>query len=211
MPDGTRTLGERVIAEAAEELARETSFVALDFETATADRSSACALGVARVEYGEVVAEAYWLLRPPGNRYDSRNIEVHGIRPADTAEAPSLADVWDDEVAPWLVPSPLLLAHNAAFDLYVLRDSLAAGGLTLPETAYGCTLSLARKALPSLPNHRLDTLSRRFGIELRHHDAASDARACALVGLAVAREIGFPADVRAAFAARRVRLRTMEG
>jgi len=55
------------------------TWVAIDFETATASRDSACALGIAVIEDGELAATASWLMRPPGNRYDPRNIAVHGI------------------------------------------------------------------------------------------------------------------------------------
>jgi DNA polymerase-3 subunit epsilon len=42
---------------------------------------------------------------------------------------------------------------------------------------------MARKAFPALGSHRLDVVCDHCGISLRHHDAASDAEACASVAL----------------------------
>jgi hypothetical protein len=69
------------------------SWVAIDFETATGARDSACALGIARVCDGEVVSSGAWLIKPPGNVYDHWNIRVRGITPDRTAHAPSFAEL----------------------------------------------------------------------------------------------------------------------
>lgn len=190
--------------EAAEAMAPKGSFVALDFETATASRDSACALGMVRVEGGLITAEQRWLFRPPGNRYEMGNIAVHGIHPRDTQDAPDFADAWEEISA--FMRVPLVVAHNAAFDLYVLQDTLRNRGLRA-SVDYGCTVSLSRKALPDLGNHRLDTMARHYGLELDHHDALSDARACANIGLRLADAAG--GDLPDAFLHYRVRTRTM--
>jgi DNA polymerase-3 subunit epsilon len=156
-------------------------WVAIDFETATRARDSACALGVATIRGGTVVETRSWLIRPPGNAYEYWNVRVHGITPDRTQSAPGFADLWP------LLRSYLdgahVLAHNASFDMGVLRALLASGGLEPPEMAYVCTVLLARRAFPGLPRHRLDTVCHHCGIELEHHDAASDAAACAMVAL----------------------------
>ena len=40
------------------------NWVAIDFETANAKRSSACALGIAIVENGRIIKRASWLIKP---------------------------------------------------------------------------------------------------------------------------------------------------
>ena len=101
-------------------------FVAIDFETATSDPNSACAVGLAFVVGLEVVATTHRLIQPPGNQYAQGNIHVHGIYPEDTEHAPDFLTVWQ-ELHPMLA-GKALIAHNARFDMSVIKASLAAYG-----------------------------------------------------------------------------------
>lgn len=71
------------------------------------------------------------------------------------------------------------MAHNAPFDLSVLRKCLAAYHIPAQDLWYLCTFQASKHLLPQLPNHKLDTLCNFLGIGLQHHNAASDASACA--------------------------------
>lgn len=157
------------------------TWVAIDFETATREANSACALGLAVIEGGRVTRTESWLIQPPFNEYEYRNTLIHGITPEDTALAPDFAEVWW-ELAPILGAGPLL-AHNAPFDIRVLRALIASYELSTPAYEYVCTVNLARKAFPRLANHKLNTVCDHCGIALMHHDAASDAAACACLAL----------------------------
>ena len=99
-------------------------FVAIDFETATSNPNSACAVGLAFVVGLEVVATTHHLIQPPGNQYDQGNINVHGIHPEDTRQAPDFLTVWR-QLHPMLA-GKALIAHNARFDMSVIKASLAA-------------------------------------------------------------------------------------
>ena len=160
-------------------------WVAIDFETATREPTSACALGVAVIDGLEVVETASWLIRPPFNEYEFWNTNVHGICAKDTEFASEFDELWW-EIGP-ILAGRRLLAHNASFDMRVLGALVDTRGLTAPRYEYACTVSLARKAMPQLPRHTLDTVCDHCGIALVHHDAASDAEACARVALACAR------------------------
>jgi DNA polymerase-3 subunit epsilon len=164
------------------------SWVAIDFETATGARDSACALGIAMVRDGELVSSGAWLIRPPGNAYSHWNVRVHGITPDRTADSPRFAELWP-EIRTYL-DGAHVLAHNAAFDIGVLRSLIASRGLDAPDLRYVCTVRLARRAFPELPRHRLDVVCAHCGIPLRHHDAASDAVACATIALRCRDAIG---------------------
>lgn len=157
------------------------TWVAIDFETATSDRYSACSVGIAVVQHGGIVDRSTWLIQPPGNLYDSRNTRVHGLAAADTACAPRYADVFAS-ISPFL-QGRRVLAHSAAFDISVLRAVHDYYDVALPELEYACSCAMTRRAFPSLPNHRLPTVCDHCGIELDHHDAGSDSTACALVAL----------------------------
>ena len=160
------------------------SFAAIDFETATAQRSSACSLGVVIVEAGETIDERSWLIQPPDNVYEDFNTWLHGISAADTKEAPPFSEVWRQ--AATFIGDRLLVAHNAAFDMSVLRHSAAHHNYTPPETSFVCTYRLARSRWPDHRSWRLPDVCNTLGIgHLHHHDALSDARAAARVLLAM--------------------------
>jgi DNA polymerase-3 subunit epsilon len=163
-------------------------WVAIDFETATREPTSACALGVAVIDGLEVVVSASWLIRPPFNEYEFWNTNVHGISAEDTELAPDFDELWWEVAA--LLSGVRLLAHNAGFDMRVLRALIETRELSAPAFEYACTVTVARKAWPHLANHRLDTVCDHCGIGLVHHDAASDALGCAHVAIECARSAG---------------------
>lgn len=169
--------------------------IALDFETANRQRGSVCAVGFAWHDGTRVVRTYEKLVRPHAScRYfESMNIAIHGIRPEMVEEAPEWDEVWA-EIAPEL-SGATLLAHNAAFDLSVLRGVLDLYALPYPEFEYLCSCKLARKIWPELDNHKLDTVCRHFGFAFEHHRAGADAVAAAEALAAMLRFAG-EADFR---------------
>ena len=155
----------------------ELNFTAIDFETANEQRGSACAVGVVQVRGGLIVSTFETLLRPRVLQMDWRNQQVHGISEADLRHAPSLADVWP-QLLPYLHEQPVA-AHNSAFDLSVLDHTCRDFDLTAPPLHALCSVKLAKVVWPQLERHRLNYLADFLGLELNHHDALSDARACA--------------------------------
>jgi DNA polymerase-3 subunit epsilon len=153
------------------------NFTAIDFETANERRESACAVGVVRVRGGQITETYATLLRPTVLRVDWRNQQVHGISEAELRGAPSLADVWP-ELLPYLHRQPVA-AHNSAFDVSVLEYSCRDFGLPIPAFHALCSVKLAKVCWPHFERHKLDHVAGQFGIPLSHHDALSDARACA--------------------------------
>ncbi|MFN6178102.1 MAG: 3'-5' exonuclease [Flavobacteriales bacterium] len=153
-------------------------FLALDFETATAQPDSPCELGIAIVRGGVVREVRNWLIKPPQWPYFSPyNIAVHGITPKDVAQAPRWRDIWQ-EVAD-LLHDNVVVAHNAAFDMSVLRSTLAAQGLAHPMFQYFCSVSMARKVWPGRTSYGLGPMCAFHGIPLKHHRAGNDAEATA--------------------------------
>jgi DNA polymerase III subunit epsilon len=155
-------------------------FVAIDFETADSGRDSACSVACVRVEGGRVVRTEHRLIRPPRERFQFTH--VHGIRWEDVASAPTFGEVWRD-VAPILEGAEFIAAHHAPFDRSVLAACCEAAGLVPPELPFRCTVRIARAAWRLFPT-RLPDVCRFLGIPLRHHDALSDAEACARIVVA---------------------------
>lgn len=155
------------------------NFVAIDFETATSKRNSICEAGICVVRGGNVVETRSWLVRPENNDYSWRNIEIHGIYPEETQNAPEFPAVWNYLFENYLAGTPTLVAHNAAFDISCIRKSLDFYALPKPEIDYFCSLKIACN-LYDVPSHSLDFLCSQMGIDCRnHHRAGADAEMCA--------------------------------
>jgi DNA polymerase-3 subunit epsilon len=140
------------------------------------------------IEDDRVVERRSWLMQPPLNEYSYWNIRVHGIRPEDTEDAPSFTELYED-LWPYL-DGQRLIAHNASFDMSVLRGCCKLRGLVVPRADYVCSVNLARRAFPYLPDHKLSTVCDHCGIELRHHDASSDAHGAAMIALQCREAVG---------------------
>jgi DNA polymerase-3 subunit epsilon len=162
------------------------TFVALDFETADPMRDSACALALVRVEGRRVTAREARLIRPP--RREFWFTHVHGITWERVRREPTFGDLWPD-LAPILDGADFLAAHNAPFDRSVLRACCERAGLAPPALPFLCTVSLARRVWSIHPT-RLPDVCDRLDIPLRHHEADSDAEACAAIVMRGAREGG---------------------
>ena len=155
------------------------NFTAIDFETATGKRNSACAVGIVTVENGEITEEFYSLIQPPGNAYFGMNIAVHGIRPADTANSPTFQEIYPEIKT--RLQGRTLVAHNEVFDRSVLKRTMEY--YTLDYTQLGladrweCTMRIY-KAKGFVP-YKLNACCARLNIPLQHHEALSDAIGCA--------------------------------
>ena len=98
-----------------------------------------------------------------------------------------------------------MVAHNAAFDMTVLRSTLASHELQHPTFHYFCSVSLARKVWPGHTSYGLGPMCALHGIPLKHHRAAHDAEATAELVLRAAE--AFPVfDITQFLLDRRVKL-----
>lgn len=155
------------------------NFLAIDFETATARRSSVCEVGICVVRGGQVTETRSWLVRPEDNRYNYWNVRIHGIRPEDTADAPDFAQVWEEIERTYLDEFDTVVAHNATFDRSCLMQSAREYGLHLPPLKWACSLAKARQVY-SFSCNKLGHLCSQLGIpEGTHHRAGDDAEMCA--------------------------------
>ncbi len=157
-------------------------FVAIDFETATYAADSACSVGLVKVIGGRIVETAVHLIRPPTREF--RFSYIHGLTWSDVAEAPDFGALWPT-IATFLEGADFLAAHNAAFDRRVLAACCATYRIDAPELPFQCTVRMARRTWDIYPTKLPDVCS-RLGIALDHHEALSDARACAAIVLAAA-------------------------
>ncbi len=154
-------------------------FTAIDFETANSSNASACAVGLARVRDGRVVATAGWLIQPPPghDRFFELNTRIHGIRAEDVIGAKGWSEQLDDLAA--FAGDDVLVAHNAGFDMACSSRACEATGDDCPPYRYVCSLQVARKVY-QLESYRLPFVAADAGFaDFAHHDATADALACA--------------------------------
>ncbi len=165
-------------------------FTAIDFETANSSSASACAVGLARVRDGRVVATAGWLIQPPPGHevFFELNTGIHGITAADVVGAPGWAEQLSALTA--FIGDDVLVAHNAGFDTSVLRRACEATGDECPPYRYVCSLQVSRKTY-DLASYRLPFVAAAAGfLDFAHHDAAADALACAHIMIDAAQRAG---------------------
>ena len=153
------------------------TFTAIDFETATAYHP--CSVGIVTVEEGIIVDEFVTLIQPPNNFYNPFNIQVHGIYPRDTANAKTFVEVFPEIER--RLKNRVVVAHNESFDRNVLSKTMVLHGLNYEDLNIGsrweCTVKIY-KAKGFKPA-KLSDCCRIMNIALEHHEALSDARACA--------------------------------
>ena len=134
-------------------------------------------MGLVKFAEGKAVDTYYSLIRPPNLYIRPDFTDLHGLTVNDVKDAPTFADIWDSAVLPFIDGYPLA-AHNADFDMSVLRAVLEWHELTIPDLRYFCTCNLARNVWPGFQSYALTALADKFGIIYNAHNALDDALTC---------------------------------
>lgn len=151
-------------------------FIVFDVETPNRFNNRISAIGITVIENGEI-AENFYSLVNPETHFDGFNIYLTGINEESVRNAPTFPELWR-RIEP-IFESGILVAHNAVFDLSVLKRCLCDYNIQWKDTAeYLCTVQMGRRLLPKM-SHKLNVLCDYYGIALQHHRADSDSGACA--------------------------------
>ena len=162
---------------------RRTIFFAVDIET-TGFSNSDHIVEIAAVRFVDgKIEDRFQTFIDIKSALPSRITNLTGITEAMLRGAPSAEDAL--LAFNKFIGGNALVFHNASFDLRFLNRYAEA--FQLPhKTARHCTLELARKRLPSLPNHKLESLVEHFRIRIaKSHRALDDAFATGHVYLAL--------------------------
>lgn len=152
-------------------------FVVIDVETACARVSSICQVGIVGFRNGAEVF-AYETLVDPRDEFHAFNTRIHGIAAHHVVGQPSFADIHATVTAH--LSGRTTVAHSY-FDKGALAAACRVHDRPAIETTWLDSVRVAKRAWPDLANHKLGQLARYLGIEHRHHDALSDARAAGWV------------------------------
>ena len=96
------------------------NFVAIDFETMTAELTSACAIGMVKVINGYVQQSFYSLINPIPDDRTKYNTAVHGITHDMVADAPGFWELYPF-IKKFIKDFPIV-CHNRGTDINVLRS-----------------------------------------------------------------------------------------
>ncbi|MDI3257265.1 MAG: PolC-type DNA polymerase III [Kyrpidia sp.] len=164
-------------------------FVVFDTETTglNAREHTLIEIAAVKVRGGELI-DQYATLIDPGVPISPKIQELTGISDDMVKGQPGVAEAV--EQFRQFAGGAVLVAHNAEFDMGFLHAAARKLGLPAWEHPVLDTLALARILYPADRNHRLKTLTQKFGVELvHHHRALADAEATAKVFLHLLREI----------------------
>ena len=156
-------------------------FLALDVETANADMSSICQIGIVEFLDGQIVNQ-WGTLIDPEDYFDPFNISIHHITPDMVKGAPCFPDIHVQ--LQQLICNNVVVTHMS-FDQTSLRRAARKYGL--PEI--GCTwLDSARVVRRHWEDFRqsgysLPNICQFLEIQYRSHEAVDDARAAGEVVL----------------------------
>lgn len=161
-------------------------YAALDVETANREPGTVCAIGLVVVRDREVISAQFSLVNPGEVAFGYARL--HGIGRALAAGAPTLGELWPT-LRSRLAGTAFVAAHNAQFDRRALEEVCRRAGVGPSALPFLCTARLARCCFGIRPAD-LDSVCARLGIGLKHHDALSDALACAQVTAEAIRRFG---------------------
>ena len=151
-------------------------YIVFDVETPNRANNRMSAIGISAIKDNRIIAN-YFSLVDPETHFDYFNTQLTGIDAAKVKGAPNFAELWET-IGP-IMSKGILVAHNAAFDMSVLRQCLRSYGISWKQTAdYLCTVQIGRRVLPGM-KHSLNIMCDHYGISLDHHQADSDSHACA--------------------------------
>jgi len=157
--------------------------VAIDFETTNKHDASACSIGYAVIENRKIIENDSILLKPhvDTGEFLPQNIRIHHITPSMVKDAPEFDTVYKNKLAK-VFEGSVLVAHNAIFDMKVLKSLSCIYNLQIPAYNFFCTVDLSKNVWENLFNHKLPTVADAVNYRLKnHHDACYDAYACAKI------------------------------
>lgn len=157
------------------------SITVIDFETASSAYYSACSIGIVLIRDGIIVDKLHYLIQPPENYFEKTNIELHGITPEQTINTHIFPEVWEN-IKTFFDGSSYIAAHNANFDMTVLKATLDYYNIQQPDFLFMCSIPISGLNIPTGENieRTLEARCAYYDIPLpAHHNALCDAEACA--------------------------------
>ena len=154
-------------------------FAAIDFETSSSERNSACAIGYVIFNQNKIIKKQSYLIKPP--KPEVHYTDIHGLTWEMLKKEKTFDKVWRS-IKDELLAVDYFFAHNAPFDRSALHSSCYYYNLDIPQQEFKDTVKIARNFW-DFENNKLNTVCKNLRIPLNHHDALSDAKGCAMIAI----------------------------
>ena len=163
-------------------------FVALDFETANADMSSICQLGLALFKDGSL-QEEWKTYIDPEDFFDNINVSIHGIDEATVKGAPKLRDI-SNRIYSYL-DGRIAVCHTH-FDRVAIHQACVKYDLRVPTCTWLDSARVTRRTWEQFAyrGYGLGNVCAFLGYQFVQHDALEDAKAAAHILLAAIEKTG---------------------
>ena len=168
------------------------TFNAIDVETANADPSSICQIGIVRVHNG-VIKRHLSILVNPEAQFNDFNVRLHRIDQDAVKYSETLPEL--ERGLRHILEGMALVSHTF-FDRAALNGAMERYGLEPIRTAWLDSSKIARRAWPERYRRKwsLAIIAGDLGIAFRHHDAVEDARAASEIVLRACQHTGLDID-----------------
>lgn len=156
-------------------------YICFDLETTgfNAKSDKIIEIGAVRVK-NNVIQDEFCTFVDPKIPVPERITEVTGIT-SDMVKGAPTEDIAIKNFIDFCKDSPVLVAHNANFDVSFIKAATKRLGIDFSFT-YVDTVPMSRALIMSIKNHKLDTVAKFLKIpEFNHHRASDDARALAYI------------------------------
>lgn len=167
-------------------------FVAIDIETANADMSSICQIGIAKYSNAKLADEWVSLINPD-THFDAMNISIHGITENDVRDAPRIPEVYNTLKS--YLANTVCVCHTH-FDRVSMNQTISKYGLENLDSIWLDSAKVARRTWKQFAKrgYGLENVCEFIGFEFNHHDALEDAKAAGKVILVAMEQTGFGID-----------------
>ena len=157
----------------------------LDFETMNSNTDSPCEVGISLIKDLKVQSVYSSYINPPNNFFSSKNAEIHKISKNTISEAPPFEKVYP-EIKSIIQNVHIVIAHNAHFDVSVLKSTIKRCNLEQLNYAYLDSINIFKQFLGNT-SVSMDSLCDIYGINKENlHSAKYDVQALSSILLTLA-------------------------
>lgn len=154
----------------------ENDYTVLDFETTglTPGINEIIEIGAIKYRNDKPIDTFQTYVKPIIDEIDPYITKLTGISEETVVNSPSLKDVLPELIN--FIDSENIVAHNASFDMKFLLTEMNNNNIPYQKFRVIDTLPLARKNLPFLKNHKLQTLKEYLNLDIESHNALDDCK-----------------------------------
>ncbi|MDO5445112.1 MAG: exonuclease domain-containing protein, partial [Eubacteriales bacterium] len=145
--------------------------IAINIETPNNEHDSICNIGITVGDTEKCLSTNVTV-----NPEEAIDDVPDGMTEEEILNSPTLKELWPGMSK--LLAGSLVIAHNASYDLTILKKALKAYGLEVPEFYQACTYRMSRKFHPEFDSYKLGSICETYQIPLDVKNAVSHSDAC---------------------------------